>query len=52
LLVIRNNDAGVRLVTAQDHVTASLPPEYESGTFEGSANFSSGQISWELLHAE
>jgi hypothetical protein len=41
-LVVGNNDPGIRLVAAEDHVAASLAAEDESGALKGGAHLKAG----------
>jgi len=50
LLVIGNDDSGIRIVTAKNHVAAALAAKEESGTFQGTSHFSSREIGRKLSH--
>ena len=39
LFVVGNNGTGVRFIPAQNHMTAGLATERETGAFQGGANF-------------
>jgi hypothetical protein len=39
--VIGNDNAGGRIIAAQNHVTASLTTKFKTGAFENAANFAS-----------
>jgi hypothetical protein len=42
LLVVGNNDPGIRLIAAQNHVAAGLTAEHEPGALKGGADFAAG----------
>jgi hypothetical protein len=50
LLVIGNDDPGVRLVAAEDHVAAGLAAEDEPSVCKCRTDFKTGQIGRELSH--
>jgi hypothetical protein len=50
LFVVGDDDAGKRRIAAQDHVTAALAAEDESGSFQGSSHFTAGEVGGELGH--
>ncbi|HEY7242386.1 MAG TPA: hypothetical protein VH678_00705 [Xanthobacteraceae bacterium] len=42
LLVVRNNDPGVRLVASKHHMAAGLAAEDEPGALQGGADLTAG----------
>ncbi len=50
LLVIGNDDPGVRLVAAEDHVAAGLAAEDEPSALKSTADLKARQIGGELGH--
>jgi hypothetical protein len=50
MLVIGDDDAGVRVIAAKDHVTAVLPPETETGPLQRRTNLPTRQVDRKLGH--
>lgn len=50
MLAIGYHSASVRLLAAQDHVTAGLPAKNKSGAFKCFAHFTAGQVGRKFSH--
>ena len=50
LLMVGNNDSGLRLGPTQHHVTAALAAEYETNPFQGRPHVSTREVRRQFVH--